>query len=191
MMTRLLLVKSADKWEPLGVVIVYGFDCTTFTPAQYKMNNVYWLVVEKLTYLVDTIGYIFVMSTPNTYRSDKKLVDSDETQKRATRKAPPGTGHLHQENGGWPQAHKLCGYRLILVFSVGSTHKGDFFDGAKDFHIKFHIRNKPDNFIWSLVAVYGAAQDEHKAAFLRKLVNLAKHNPHPILIGGDINMFIF
>ena len=38
--------------------------------------------------------------------------------------------------------------------------------------------------MWSLVAVYGAAQEEFKAAFLRELVNLAKDNPHPILIGG-------
>ena len=55
-----------------------------------------------------------------------------------------------------------------------------------DFHIKFHVRNKADNFIWSLVAVYGAAQEEYKAAFLRELVNLAKDNPHPILIGGTL-----
>ena len=52
-------------------------------------------------------------------------------------------------------------------------------------------RNKADNFIWSLVAVYGAAQEDHKAAFLHELVNLAKHNPHPILIGGDFNLLIF
>ena len=59
----------------------------------------------------------------------------------------------------------------LLDYSVG------------EFHIKFHLRNKSDNFIWSLVAVYVAAQDEHKADFLRELVNLAKDNPHPILIG--------
>jgi hypothetical protein len=53
-----------------------------------------------------------------------------------------------------------------------------------DFHIKLHIRNKSDNFIWSLVSVYGAAQDAFKPAFLRELVNLAKDNPHPIIIGG-------
>jgi endonuclease/exonuclease/phosphatase family metal-dependent hydrolase len=39
--------------------------------------------------------------------------------------------------------------------------------------------------------VYGAAQDEHKAAFLRELVNLAKDNPHPILIEGDFNILRF
>jgi hypothetical protein len=53
-----------------------------------------------------------------------------------------------------------------------------------DFHVKLHIRNKLDNFTWSLVAVYGAAQEEFKADFLREMVNLAKDNPHPILIGG-------
>ena len=57
-----------------------------------------------------------------------------------------------------------------------------------EFHIKLHIRNKADTFTWSLAAVYGAAQDEFKAAFLRELVNLAKDDPYPILIGGDFNL---
>ena len=43
-------------------------------------------------------------------------------------------------------------------------------------NIKVHIRNKADNFTWTLVAVYGVAQDEHKPVFLRELVNLAKDN---------------
>jgi hypothetical protein len=60
-----------------------------------------------------------------------------------------------------------------------------------DFHVKLHIRNKSDNFIWSLVAIYGAAQEEFKADFLREMVNLAKDNPHPILIGGDFNLLRF
>jgi hypothetical protein len=60
-----------------------------------------------------------------------------------------------------------------------------------DYHIKLHIRNKADNFTWSLVAVYGAAQEEFKADFLRELVNLAKDNPYPILIGGDFNLLRF
>ena len=34
--------------------------------------------------------------------------------------------------------------------------------------------------------MYGAAQEEYKASFLRELVNLAKDNPHPILIGGTL-----
>jgi hypothetical protein len=60
-----------------------------------------------------------------------------------------------------------------------------------EFHIKFHVRNKADNFIWSLVVVYGAAQEEQKDAFLRELVNLANNDPHPILIGGDFNLLRF
>ena len=60
-----------------------------------------------------------------------------------------------------------------------------------EFHVKLHIRNKADNFTWTLVAVYGAAQDELKAVFLRELVNLAKDNPYPILIGGDFNLLWF
>jgi endonuclease/exonuclease/phosphatase family metal-dependent hydrolase len=60
-----------------------------------------------------------------------------------------------------------------------------------DFHIKLHIRNKADNFIWSLVAMYGAAQAELKTAFLRELVNLAKYSPYSIIITGDFNMLRF
>jgi hypothetical protein len=60
-----------------------------------------------------------------------------------------------------------------------------------EFYIKFHIRDKADNFKWSLVAVYGAAQDSHKAAFLRELVNLVNANPYPIIIGGDFNLLRF
>jgi hypothetical protein len=43
-----------------------------------------------------------------------------------------------------------------------------------EYHIKLDIQNKADDFIWSLVAVYGAAQDAFKAHFLRELVNFAK-----------------
>ena len=53
-----------------------------------------------------------------------------------------------------------------------------------EYHVKIHIHNKVDNFTWSLVAVYGAAQDEFKADFLREMVNLVKDNPYPIIIGG-------
>jgi hypothetical protein len=60
-----------------------------------------------------------------------------------------------------------------------------------DYHIKLHIRNRADNFIWSLVAVYGATQEEFKDDFLCGLVNLAKDNPYPILIGGDFNFLRF
>ena len=41
------------------------------------------------------------------------------------------------------------------------------------------------------MAVYGAAQEEYKADFLRELVNLAKDNPHPTIIGGNFNLLQF
>jgi hypothetical protein len=43
--------------------------------------------------------------------------------------------------------------------------------------------NKAGKFIWNLVSMYGAAQEDSKAAFLCEMVNLAKDNPHPVLIG--------
>jgi hypothetical protein len=35
-----------------------------------------------------------------------------------------------------------------------------------EFHVKLHIRNKTNNFTWSIVVVSGAAQDVFKADFL-------------------------
>ena len=60
-----------------------------------------------------------------------------------------------------------------------------------EYNIKLHVRNKVDNFTWTLVAVYGAAQEEFKADFLRELVNLANDNPYPMIIAGDYNMLRF
>jgi hypothetical protein len=60
-----------------------------------------------------------------------------------------------------------------------------------EYNIKLTIRNKADDFIWSLVAVYGAAQDAFKADFLCELVNLAKDNLYSMIIGGDFNLLRF
>lgn len=57
-----------------------------------------------------------------------------------------------------------------------------------DFNIKFHLQNKVANFKWSLVAVYGVAQDGRKASFLKKLVNSCRDNLYPLMIGGDFNI---
>ena len=35
-----------------------------------------------------------------------------------------------------------------------------------DYHIKFVLRNKIDDFRWALLSIYGAAQEEHKENFL-------------------------
>lgn len=74
----------------------------------------------------------------------------------------------------------LLGVRA-KVFDVSLIHEGEF-------HIKFHICNRTDKFKWSLMAVYGPAQDEFKSAFLAELVRACQHNPLPSLIGGDFNI---
>jgi hypothetical protein len=74
----------------------------------------------------------------------------------------------------------LLGVRAKM-FDVSLIHEGEF-------HIKFHICNKTDKFKWTLMAVYGPAQDEFKSAFLAELVRACQHNPLPSLIGGSFNI---
>ena len=59
---------------------------------------------------------------------------------------------------------------------------------AGDFSVKFHLRSKSDGFEWVLVTVYGAAQEENKAAFLSELVRLCDAETLPMLVGGDFNI---
>jgi hypothetical protein len=59
---------------------------------------------------------------------------------------------------------------------------------AGDRCVKFFVESKADHFRWALVAVYGAAQDEHKPEFLAELVRICEEEPLPILVGGDINI---
>ena len=57
-----------------------------------------------------------------------------------------------------------------------------------DYHIKFQLRNKNDGFQWNLIAVYGAAQDEHKQSFLTEIVQCCQNESLPFLMGGDFNI---
>ena len=52
-------------------------------------------------------------------------------------------------------------------FSVHSVARGDFC-------VKFHVIAKRDGFLWSLVVVYGAAQDDKKPEFLAELVRICE-----------------
>jgi len=52
-----------------------------------------------------------------------------------------------------------------------------------DFAVKFRVRSKADGFNWALVAVYGAAQPEHKPEFLADLVRICGSEHLPILVG--------
>ena len=60
--------------------------------------------------------------------------------------------------------------------------------GQGDFSVKFRVRSKLDGFLWSLVAVYGAAQPEFKPDFLVDLVRICGDENLPILLGGDFNI---
>jgi hypothetical protein len=55
----------------------------------------------------------------------------------------------------------LVGIRSNTIEVLAST--------GGEFHIKLTICNRADNLTWSLVTVYGAAQDEFKADFLCEL----------------------
>jgi len=132
---------SVSGRDPLDVVIVYAFDCTDSTPAWYTVNNgVFWFVQEKLTQYVDScLGYIYVMSASNTYKSDLKVVDSAETKETGYTKFAGRTLTCTKNMAsGLAEAHKMVSNRgygngVILFFSDGLINKGDFFDGTEKF----------------------------------------------------------
>ena len=68
-----------------------------------------------------------------------------------------------------------------MVLDLSIRVEGEFF-------IKFHFRNKYDDFKWILMAVYGPAQDDFKSAFLSELVQTCELNHLPTLTLGDFNM---
>jgi hypothetical protein len=49
---------------------------------------------------------------------------------------------------------------------------------------KFYVTSRCDDFKWVIVAVYGAAHDEHKADFLVELVRLCENETFPLLVNG-------
>ena len=54
--------------------------------------------------------------------------------------------------------------------------------------VKFHLVSKNDSFEWTLVVVYGAAQDAQKGEFLAELVRICENEQKPFLVGGDFNI---
>jgi hypothetical protein len=67
------------------------------------------------------------------------------------------------------------------VFDIGAIDEGDFY-------VKFTLRNKQDDFKWSLATVYGPAQADRKEMFLAELVRLGSQESLPLVIGGDFNI---
>jgi len=57
-----------------------------------------------------------------------------------------------------------------------------------EFFVKLHLKNKCDGYRWALVAVYGAAQHEHKDRFLAEFVNTCSTESLPLMVGGDFNI---
>ena len=76
-----------------------------------------------------------------------------------------------------------------ILLGINSTYLQLLSTSKGEYHIKFHLGNKSDNFLWSMVAVYGAAQEEFKSAFLKEFVNTCRDNPHPMLIEGILISF--
>jgi hypothetical protein len=50
--------------------------------------------------------------------------------------------------------------------------------------LKFKLKNKTDNFEWTLIVVYGAAQEEEKESFLQELVQAVSVENVPLMVGG-------
>jgi hypothetical protein len=57
-----------------------------------------------------------------------------------------------------------------------------------DFCVEVHLKNKNDGFEWVVVAVYGAAEDVNKPAYLSELVRICESESIPMLFGGDFNI---
>jgi hypothetical protein len=85
----------------------------------------------------------------------------------------------------WTAPHERSGGILLGVnldsLDIGSIEEGDFY-------VKFHLKNKSDDFKWVLVAVYGAAQPKFKGVFLTELVHTCSKENLPILLDGDFNI---
>jgi hypothetical protein len=52
------------------------------------------------------------------------------------------------------------------------------------FILQQHLWDKNLEFKWTLMNVYGAAQDENKERFLAELTSMCANNKEPLLIGG-------
>jgi len=108
-----------------------------------------------------------------------------------TRKQDLSRVNLNRLSGGadfvWrclPPRWSLGGILLgvnSLILDLSLIVEGEFF-------IKFHLRNRQDDFKWILMAVYGPAQEDFKSAYLSELVRTCQKNTLPTLIKGDFNI---
>ena len=68
-----------------------------------------------------------------------------------------------------------------LILDLSLIVEGKFF-------IKFHLRNRQDDFKWILMVVYGPAQEDFKSAFLSELIRTYQQNTLTTIIGRDFNI---
>lgn len=147
----LLILVNRGYWSAgpgqLDVVILYAFDCSDWTSAWYTVDDgIFWMVQEKLTHYIDScMGYIYFMKNNNTYTSDMKLVDPEETESKSYRSFDRRRVACTKNMAcGLAEAHRMISNRgypngVILLFSDGLKHKGDFFDGAEEFKSKVPV----------------------------------------------------
>jgi hypothetical protein len=76
---------------------------------------------------------------------------------------------------------------MLMGINQGCYEVQDIEDG--DYHIKFILKNKTDGYLWALLSVYGAAQEEHKEHFLSELVRACTScGDLPFIVGGYFNI---
>ena len=96
-----------------------------------------------------------------------------------------------RSNFSTPFLNKLAGgfqYEWFVLIGINSVTLAVQKIVAADFCVKLHMKSKADGFVWALVAVYGAAQQEFKSNFLSELVRICDSETLPILVGGDFNL---
>jgi len=72
---------------------------------------------------------------------------------------------------------------ILLGVNLDYLDIGGIVEGS--YYVKFRLRSKKEDFMWVLVAVYGATQPEFKEEFLTELVRAYNVEKLPIMVGGD------
>ena len=132
----------------------------------------------------DTAKHLLVIETIREYKLDFFAISE---MGRDNFSAP----FLNKLSGGF-DFHWYClppqGRSEGMLVGVNSTtlHVNNVSHG--DRCVKIKLRAKSDGFEWSLVSVYGAAQDNQKHEFLVEFARIYDNDSQPMLVGGDFNI---
>jgi hypothetical protein len=83
---------------------------------------------------------------------------------------------MELDNTKWSLRGILVGLNLEKFIVQGVVHD--------NFFLKFKLKNKIDSFEWTLITVYGAAQEEEKESFLQELVQACSIERIPLMVPG-------